>query len=102
MDNYDAWKTGYYNSEPMFSCSDCDEKENALEGAKSHMKSLIKMLYREDKFSSGDFESVLDEVCAYLGVQLPSGELMIERKKNRSEVHQRWLDFKEESMQKAM
>ncbi len=61
-------------------CQGCDNKREALNTAQDLLKEVVKRLYIPGKFKKEEFESILDELCTCLKVEIMYQPIQVESK----------------------
>lgn len=78
MTNYDeCWD--YYPE-----CHGCDNKREALNTAQDLLAEIVKRIYIPGKFQREEFESILDELCTCLRVDIMYEPIQIESKSKKT------------------
>lgn len=61
-------------------CPKCEETENILYYSVEFLESVLEQIYSSKPLDPLLFEDHLGELCCYLKIKLPDGELQIQRK----------------------
>jgi hypothetical protein len=64
-------------------CQGCDNKRDAILTAKDLVSEIVKRLYIPGKFQKEEFESIFDELCTCLKIEIMYSPLQIESKSNK-------------------
>jgi hypothetical protein len=82
--NYDNFKglgdCESFDCQDDYDCPGCEDKKNKLDNAADFLKGVLNQLYGAEDFEGDRLEYCLDELCTYLGVKIPDGDLMIKQK----------------------
>jgi len=65
---------------PEYQCSDCKETRKNSYFAADFLTGIVKQLYASDKLDIQLLENDLEELCSYLGVNIPLVDIQIRRK----------------------
>lgn len=79
MNDYDAWKTGWYDMGSKHCCH-CENKEEILDEASIAFEKIIESLYSPGFLDKNKLEEQLDLLCHLLKIKLRTSDLSIERK----------------------
>jgi hypothetical protein len=70
-----------YHEEDYWCCIGCDERQEKLNNAAHWLEGILERLYATDNLNVAALENEFDELCGYLDVKLPKGEMPIQRSK---------------------
>lgn len=90
--SYDAWKTGWNDYEREApDCRECKEKDQTVDEIAEWFDGILDILYGNEKFSEGELERRIDEVCHYLNLKMRTGDLQIEKKRPKLPPSLKWI-----------
>ncbi len=71
------WQEPYYDETPA--CAGCNSKDQVLDDCGEFLRGVLRHLYSRTEFDAGGLEHDLEELCHYLKVPMPRGDLQITR-----------------------
>ncbi len=92
---YDTWKTGYYDCDPDYYCSECKQYEQKQDECADFLDAINKMLFGVNKFDKEKLEFYLEELSWRLQVNFSyQQDLKIFSVNNKeSKIHKFTLDL---------
>lgn len=91
---YDSWRMCMedYDHEEWV-CTRCDDTKEKWEHAKDFFDGIVEMIYGRKKYSPGELENMIDEVCHFFKMRLPQGEISIQAKSKMESVLGNWVEY---------
>lgn len=75
-------------------CHYCSEKDEKIASAADFLQGVIDQLYGEKTLDIDQLQEDLENAAHYLGLQLPQGEMNIQRRStNFPEYLSKWIEF---------
>ena len=83
-------------------CKKCDEKDKTIFEIEHYFKGMVEILYGKQKFSEGELESCIDEICSLLQMNMPQGTIQVEKKRpSKAAFLENWLTYNKEFLKQG-